>query len=151
VLRWPAYGLLFGYFLRAATRRHWVGQEHVVLHCGNLPALLGATLSGDTSWNSTLLLAAQLFAYAMTMGVLADRSVLAGHGYRPARLVDMHNLWSASSKRCSPRTRGWSKQFSTGATGLMKNLSYLSVCGRSSRSRRAGSAALRNDSAARAG
>jgi hypothetical protein len=33
----------------------------------------------------------------MTLGILADRGVLAEYGYRPARLVDVHNLWSVTA------------------------------------------------------
>ncbi|MFC6080422.1 hypothetical protein [Sphaerisporangium aureirubrum] len=98
VLRWAGYGLLFGYFYPLLRGDTGLAKGLWFFVAAAFPALLGATVhGGGQSWNGTALLAVQLFAYAMTLGVLGDRGVLVRHGYRPGRLVDVHNLWSVTA------------------------------------------------------
>ncbi|MFI9836275.1 hypothetical protein ACIHFD_04530 [Nonomuraea sp. NPDC051941] len=98
LLGWPAYGLLFGYFFpllrgdTGLTKSYWLFAAVI------LPGLVHAIPdSGSVDWRAQLLFAAQSFAFAMTLGILADRSVLTASGHRTARLVDIHNLWSLSA------------------------------------------------------
>ncbi len=44
-----------------------------------------------------MLLLSQLFGFAMTLGIFADRAVLRKHGVPTGRLIDLHNLWTVSA------------------------------------------------------
>jgi hypothetical protein len=100
VLRWVAYGFLFGYFyplIRGGdglSKALWLSAVAVV------PALV-STLSvenaGASRWESMALLAVQIAAFGTTMGLLADREVLRKHRLPAGRIVDLHNLWSVSA------------------------------------------------------
>ncbi|MFI6322532.1 hypothetical protein ACIBG8_33690 [Nonomuraea sp. NPDC050556] len=98
VLTWSAYGLLFGYFYPLLRGASGLAKSRWLFFAAILPGLVGAIVNGTGGdWRGLLLNAAQLFAFTMTLGMLADRRVLAAHGHRTARLVDVHNLWSLSA------------------------------------------------------
>lgn len=100
VLRWIAYGFLFGYFyplLRGGdglAKALWLSAAAVV------PALV-TTLSvenvGASRWESMALLTVQIAVFGTTMGLLADREVLPKHRLPGGRIVDLHNLWAVSA------------------------------------------------------
>ncbi|WP_406123729.1 hypothetical protein OHQ89_16210 [Streptomyces canus] len=96
---WIGYGLLFGFFFPLLRGQTGLGKSAWLFGCALFPTVLSTAL-GDPSasaWKSTGLLAIQLFAFSMTIGVLADRQVLIKHGFRPGRLVEVHNMWSVTA------------------------------------------------------
>lgn len=99
VLFWAGHGLAYGYFFPLLRGQTGLGKSTWLFICALLPAVISTALRGAhaNTWNSTGLLAIQLFAFTMTIGVLADRRVLLKYGSRPGRLVDVHNLWSVSA------------------------------------------------------
>ena len=100
VIRWAGYGLLFGYFfplLRGATG---FSKGIWFLAAAVIPAVCSTLASAHTTarqWDSTVLLIVQLFGFALTLGVLADRAVLRKYGIPTSRLVDLHNFWTVSA------------------------------------------------------
>ena len=100
VIRWAAYGLLFGYFfplLRGRTGLEKAIWFAVVAAAPTVCATLATGGSTARQWDKAILLAIQVVAYALTMGILADRAVLREHGIPGTRLVDVHNLWVVSA------------------------------------------------------
>ncbi|MEV3915001.1 hypothetical protein [Streptomyces canus] len=96
---WIGYGMVYGYFFPLLRGQTGLGKSTWLFGCALFPAVLSTAL-GDPSastWKSTGLLAIQLFAFSMTLGVLADRQVLIKHGFRPGRLVEVHNMWSVTA------------------------------------------------------
>ena len=100
LLRWAGYGLLFGYFfplLRGATGLSKGVWLFVVAAAAEVSATLASVHTTARQWDKTALLVIQLFAFAMTLGILADRAVLHKYRFPTRRLVDLHNLWTVSA------------------------------------------------------
>ena len=97
ILRWAGFGFLFGYFfplLRGATGLGKAVWLFVAATAAEVCATLTSTHTTVKQWDKTGLLIIQLFAFAMTLGLLADRAVLHKHRFPTARLLDLHNLWT---------------------------------------------------------
>jgi hypothetical protein len=100
VIRWAGYGLLFGYFFPLLRGTTGLGKAIWLLVASVIPALCGTLASSHNTarqWHSTALLLVQLFGFAMTLGILADRAVLHRHRIPTGRLVDLHNFWTVSA------------------------------------------------------
>jgi hypothetical protein len=100
ILRWAGYGLLYGYFfplLRGTTGLGKAVWLFVIAAAAEVCATLTSAHATVKQWDKTGLLVIQLFAFAMTLGILADRAVLHKHNFPTARLVDLHNLWTVSA------------------------------------------------------
>jgi hypothetical protein len=100
ILRWAGYGLLFGYFfplLRGTTGLGKAVWLFVVAAAVEVSATLATVHTTARQWDKTALLVIQLFAFAMTLGILADRAVVQKYHFPTARLIDLHNLWTVSA------------------------------------------------------
>jgi hypothetical protein len=100
ILRWAGYGFLFGYFfplLRGATGLRKAIWLFVVAAAAEVCVTLTSAHTTVRQWDKTGLLIIQLFAFAMTLGILADRAVLHKYHFPTARLLDLHNLWTVSA------------------------------------------------------
>ena len=100
IIRWAGYGLLFGYFFPLLRGTTGLSKAVWLLVAAVIPALCETLATGHTTasqWHSTVLLLVQLFGFAMTMGILADRAVLRKYGQPTRRLIDLHNLWTVSA------------------------------------------------------
>ena len=100
ILRWAGYGFLYGYFfplLRGTTGLAKAVWLFVIVAAAEVCATLTIVHSTVRQWDKTGLLIIQLFAFAMTLGILADRAVLHKYHFPTARLVDLHNLWTVSA------------------------------------------------------
>jgi hypothetical protein len=98
--RWAGYGLLFGYFFPLLRGSTGLGKAVCFSAVASAPAVCAAVAGPDTTarrWDSTALLIIELVAFAMTLGLLADRAVLLKHDLPTRRLVDLHNLWTISA------------------------------------------------------
>ena len=98
--RRAGYGLLFGYFFPLLRGSTGLGKAVWFSVAASAPAVCAAMADAQTTarkWDSTALLVTQLFAFAMTLGIMADRAVLLENGSRTGRLVDLHNLWTVSA------------------------------------------------------
>jgi hypothetical protein len=100
VIRWAAYGLLFGYFFPLLRGRTGLGKALWLAVAAASPGICATLAAGNATarqWDKAALLVVQIFAFAMTLGILADRAVLREYGLPAARLVDLHNLWTVSA------------------------------------------------------
>jgi hypothetical protein len=100
IVRWAAYGFLFGYFYPMLRGRTGLEKAIWVAIAAAAPAVFATLASGQVTerqWEKTALLAVQILAFALTLGILADRAVLRDHGIPATRLVDLHNLWAVSA------------------------------------------------------
>ena len=100
ILRWTGYGFLFGYFfplLRGTSGLSKALWLFVAAAIAEVCATLTSVHATVKQWDKTGLLVIQLFAFAMTLGILADRAVLNKYHFPAARLVDLHNLWWLSA------------------------------------------------------
>jgi hypothetical protein len=100
ILRWAGYGFLYGYFfplLRGTTGLGKAVWLFVVAATAEVCATLISVHTTVKQWDKTGLLVIQLFAFAMTLGILADRATLHEYHFPTARLVDLHNLWTMSA------------------------------------------------------
>ncbi len=100
IIRWAGYGLLFGYFFPLLRGTTGLSKAVWLLVAAVIPALCATLATGHSTasqWHSTVLLLVQLFGFAMTLGILADRAVLRKYGLPTRRLIDLHNLWIVSA------------------------------------------------------
>lgn len=101
LLTWVGFGLLYGYFFPLLRGQTGLAKALWMYGVMLVPAVLQTISSRDpshwSSWTDTLLYAFQALAFAMTLGLRADASVLAVNRMRPDRLADIHNLGSITA------------------------------------------------------
>lgn len=114
LVAWPAFGLIFGYFfplLRGSTgfaKALWLYAVIVIPALSEI--LTSANAAHWSSWTKSVLYAVEALAFAMTLGLWADATVLLQHEMRWARLADTHNFGAI--------TAWWSTVAAALATGV---------------------------------
>ncbi|MEV6444347.1 hypothetical protein [Amycolatopsis sp. NPDC051716] len=97
-LKWAAYGFTFGYFFPLLRGGTGLSKALWLFVAVALTQTADAAFAGSSAdWKQVALSAVQTFAVLMTLGLLADRKVLAERRYGSARLLEVHNLWSMSA------------------------------------------------------
>ncbi|WP_225828550.1 hypothetical protein [Streptomyces naphthomycinicus] len=101
LLTWVGFGLLYGYFFPLLRGETGLAKALWMYGVMLVPTVVQTVASRDpshwSSWADTLLYAFQALAFAMTLGLRADASVLAANRMRPARLSDIHDLGSITA------------------------------------------------------
>ncbi|MFJ6900564.1 hypothetical protein [Streptomyces hokutonensis] len=99
LLRWAGYGFLFGYFFPLLRGRTGLAKALWLSTAAAGPALLELLLTPASApvWTRMVVSVLQLVTFALTLGLWADRRVLAQYSYHWSRLADIHNLGSLTA------------------------------------------------------
>ncbi|MEV6107096.1 hypothetical protein AB0M28_20620 [Streptomyces sp. NPDC051940] len=98
-LQWTGVGLFFGYFFPLLGGQSGLTKAMRLTTAAVALTVLETALVAHTgsTWPTTTLAVAQLLAFCMSLGLLADRDSLARARYPWARLADVHNLGSLTA------------------------------------------------------
>lgn len=99
VLRWTAYGVLFAYFLPLLRGRTGLAKALCLFIAIAVPSIVEIIPAGhgDQGWQNVILIIVQTFSFAMTVGLLADWTVLRANGFAGSRIADVHNLGAVAA------------------------------------------------------